>query len=138
MGGGLFAGSTTLLVGMTGAGKTTMALQFALEGVRRGEQALFINFQENPAQLRRAIAGLGADPAIVQEQGLGLVYASPVELQIDSIVVEIFEAIKSGDVRRLVIDAVGDLARLRAIRSGCTTTSTRSFSTSPYAASRRC
>ena len=37
-------------------------------------------------------------------------YASPVELQIDSIVVEIFEAIKSGSIRRLVIDAVGDLA----------------------------
>jgi KaiC/GvpD/RAD55 family RecA-like ATPase len=32
LGGGLFAGSTTLVVGMTGAGKTTMALQFALEG----------------------------------------------------------------------------------------------------------
>ena len=39
---------------MTGAGKTTIALQFALEGVRRGEQALYVNFQENPAQLRRA------------------------------------------------------------------------------------
>jgi circadian clock protein KaiC len=110
MGGGIFAGSTTLLIGMTGAGKTTMALQFALEGVRRGERALFINFQENPAQLRRAIAGLGADAASVKEKGLGLVYASPVELQIDSIVVEIFDAIKSGEVRRLVIDAVGDLA----------------------------
>ena len=110
MDGGLFAGSTTLLAGMTGTGKTTMSLQFALEGIRRGEQVLFINFQENPAQLRRAIASLGADPALVEERGLGLVYASPVELQIDSIVVEIFDAIKSGDVRRLVIDAVGDLA----------------------------
>jgi circadian clock protein KaiC len=110
MGGGLFAGSTTLVVGMTGAGKTTIALQFALEGVRRGEKALFINFQENPAQLRRAIASLGADPATIQEQGLNLLYASPVELQIDSIVVEIFEAINSRSVQRLVIDAVGDLA----------------------------
>lgn len=110
MGGGLFAGSTTLVVGMTGAGKTTVALQFALEGVRRGERVLFINFQENPAQLRRAIGDLGADPATVQAQGLELMYASPVELQIDSIVVAIFEKIRSGSVRRLVIDAVGDLA----------------------------
>lgn len=110
MGGGLFAGSTTFVVGMTGSGKTTMALQFALEGVKRGEPVLYINFQENPAQLRRAIASLGADADAAQQRGLKLLYASPVELQIDSIVVEIFDAIRAGGVRRLVIDAVGDLA----------------------------
>jgi circadian clock protein KaiC len=110
MGGGLLSGSTTLVAGMTGAGKTTVALQFALEGVRHGEQVLFINFQENPAQLRQAIANLGTDPEAAQQQGLKLVYESPVELQIDSIVVEIFEAVRTGTVRRLVIDAVGDLA----------------------------
>jgi len=110
MGGGPFAGSTTLIVGMTGSGKTTLGLQFALEGVKRGEEVLFINFQENPAQLRRAIAGLGFDPEVAQASGLKLLYASPVELQIDSIVVQIFDAIKSGSIRRLVIDAVGDLS----------------------------
>ena len=110
MGGGLFAGSTTLVVGMTGAGKTTTALQFALEGVKRGEHVIYINFQENPAQLRNAIASLGSDPDELQRRGLRLLYASPVELQIDSIVVEIFEAIKTSEVRRLVIDAIGDLA----------------------------
>jgi circadian clock protein KaiC len=110
MDGGMFAGSTTLVVGMTGAGKTTMALQFALEGVKRGERVLYVNFQENPAQLRRALVGLGADPEKLPEQGLTLLYASPVELQIDSIVVQIFDAIKTGSVRRLVIDALGDLA----------------------------
>ena len=110
MGGGLFAGSTTLVAGMTGSGKTTLALQFALEGVKRGERVLFINFQENPAQLRRAISGLGFDPEVAQAGGLKLLYASPVELQIDSIVVEIFTAIETGSVRRLVVDAVGDLS----------------------------
>ena len=108
--GGFLAGSTTLIVGMTGAGKTTIALQFALEGIRQGEKTLYVNFQENPAQLRRAIANLGADPDALRDQGFQLLYASPVELQIDSIVVEIFEAIKTGAIGRLVIDAVGDLA----------------------------
>ncbi len=108
--GGLWRGSTTLLVGPTGSGKTTLALQFALEGVRQGEQVLFVNFQENPSQLRRTIDGLGmpADEAVAR--GLGLRYVSPVELQIDSIVVGIFERIRQGDVRRVVVDAIGDLA----------------------------
>lgn len=110
MGGGVFAGSTTLVVGMTGSGKTTLGLQFALEGLKRDESVLYINFQENPAQLRRAIAGLGGDAGLMQHAGLRLVYASPVELQIDSIVVEIFETIKADNIARLVIDAVGDLA----------------------------
>ena len=107
--GGLLAGSTTLIVGMTGSGKTTLALQFVLEGAARGEQCLYVNFQENPAQLRRAIGNLGNDLDAAQ-QGLQLMYISPVELQIDSIVVEIFEIVKSGSIRRLVIDAIGDLA----------------------------
>ena len=110
MDGGLFTGSTTLVIGMTGAGKTTIALQFALEGIRQGEQVMYINFQENPAQLRRAITNLGADADTVEQQGLTLLYASPVELQIDSIVDEIFRAISERKVSRLVIDAVGDLA----------------------------
>jgi circadian clock protein KaiC len=110
IGGGLLAGSTTLLLGMTGSGKTTMALQFALEGLRRGEHTMFVNFQENPTQLQRAIANLGTDAEAVAKNGFNLLYASPVELQIDSIVVEIFEAIKAGSIKRLVIDAIGDLA----------------------------
>jgi circadian clock protein KaiC len=110
MGGGLLIGSTTLAVGTTGTGKTTLALQFALEGARHGEQVLYVNFQENPVQLRRAIANLGVDPRSAFSNGFGLLYASPVELQIDSIVVEIFDAIKTGGVRRVVIDAIGDLS----------------------------
>jgi circadian clock protein KaiC len=110
MDGGLFTGSTTLVIGMTGAGKTTMALQFALEGTKRGERVMYINFQENPAQLRRAITNLGGNADTLEEQGMTLLYASPVELQIDSIVEEIFRAITEHKVSRLVIDAVGDLA----------------------------
>ncbi len=108
--GGLWRGSTTLLVGPTGSGKTTLALQFALEGVRRGEQVLFVNFQENPSQLRRTIDGLGMPAEEAVARGLDLRYVSPVELQIDSIIVGIFDRIRRDDIRRVVVDAVGDLA----------------------------
>src|ERR671916_914223 len=108
--GGLWRGTTTLLAGPSGAGKTTIGLQFAFEGARRGEPTLFMSFQENPTQLLRTIRGLGADVDELERQGLDLVYASPVELQIDSIIVDLFRRIEKSGVRRLVLDAVGDLA----------------------------
>lgn len=106
--GGLRSGSTTLLAGPSGSGKTTLALQFALEGVRRGEPSLCVNFQENPTQLARAIGRLAGDPQIAS--ALELLYFSPVELHIDSIIGRLFRRIESSGIRRVVVDAVGDLA----------------------------
>ena len=108
--GGLWGGTTTLLIGPTGAGKTTVATHFALEGAARKEPTLYVNFQENPAQLARSFSNLGADLDAIREAGVEFLYVSPVELQIDSIIVDIFERIKSGRIRRVVVDAVGDLA----------------------------
>jgi circadian clock protein KaiC len=110
LGGGVWRGTTTQLAGPAGAGKTTIALQFALEGARLGEQTLYMNFQENPSQLMRTIRNLGVNLEEAQSRGLDLVYASPVELQIDSIIVDMFRRIQQRKVRRLVIDALGDLA----------------------------
>jgi circadian clock protein KaiC len=106
----VWRGTTTLLAGPSGAGKTTIGLQFALEGARQGEPSLYMNFQENPSQLMRTIRGLGVDLEHARAQGLQLVYASPVELQIDSIIVDMFRRIQQGKIRRVVIDALGDLA----------------------------
>ncbi|MBU6452883.1 MAG: AAA family ATPase [Cyanobacteria bacterium REEB67] len=107
--GGFLKGSTCLLAGPTGSGKTTAALQFAIDGVRKGEASLYVNFQENPSQLARSISNLGADYEQLVKDGLHLYYMSPVELQIDSIVVKIFSLIGALGVKRIVVDAVGDL-----------------------------
>jgi circadian clock protein KaiC len=114
LGGGVWRGSTTLIAGPTGSGKTTIGLQFALAGVAQGEPALYVNFQENPTQLGRVIDGLDPDAASRERRGLHLLYASSVELQIDRVMVEIFDSIRAQGVRRVVIDAVGDLAMAAA------------------------
>ncbi|HEX6068263.1 MAG TPA: ATPase domain-containing protein [Longimicrobiaceae bacterium] len=106
IGGGLWRGSTTLLGGPTGAGKTTIGLQFALEGIRQGEPSLYVHLEENPTQLAHLIRGYGGDP---DDPHLHLLYFSPVELQIDSLIDDVFRLIRESGVRRLVLDAVGDL-----------------------------
>jgi circadian clock protein KaiC len=114
VGGGLWRGSTTVVAGPTGSGKTTMGLQFALAGVTAGEPSLYVNFQENPTQLARAIGALGGDMTALQEHGLHLLYTSSVELQIDRLIVRMFELIDRYGIRRVVIDAVGDLSMASA------------------------
>ena len=108
--GGLWRGSMTLVKGVAGTGKTTLALQFAMQAVADGESALYVNFQENPVQLARTIRALGADRDDMAKRGLHAIYMSPVELPIDRIVVDIFDMIRDKNVRRVVIDALGDIA----------------------------
>jgi circadian clock protein KaiC len=107
--GGFWVGSSTLIQGSTGSGKTTLALQFVLDGLTRGEPGLYLNFQENPTQLARSIEGLGMNVDEAKARGLHLMYASPVELQIDSILVKLFGIIKERGIKRVAVDAVGDL-----------------------------
>ena len=111
----MWEGSTTLLMGPAGSGKTTVAMHFALEGVARKEPTLYVNFQENPAQLARSFFNLGADVDAMRGGGLEFLYVSPVELQIDSLVGGIFERINDGTIRR-----GGSVARCERVRDAGT------------------
>jgi circadian clock protein KaiC len=110
LGGGFWTGSATLLAGPTGSGKTTMGIQFILEGLRRGERCLLVNFQENPTQLAHQMEEIGGKLDDVARSRLELLYYSAVELSIDRIVVSIFQSLQRSAIRRVVIDALGDLA----------------------------
>lgn len=109
---GWLRGTSTIVAGPSGAGKTAVGLHFLREGVACGEPGLLVSFQENPTQIRRAIDAFGWSAAELLGPGkLDVLYMSPVELQIDSIVTEAFRRIEEQGVRRLVIDAVGDMER---------------------------
>jgi circadian clock protein KaiC len=110
LGGGFWTGSATLLAGPTGSGKTTMGIQFIVEGLRLGEGCLLVNFQENPTQLAHQIEEIGGKLDADNRGRLELLYYSAVELSIDRIVVSIFQTLRQGGIRRVVIDALGDLA----------------------------
>lgn len=57
--GGLPAGHLYLLEGQPGAGKTTLSLQFLLEGVRLGERCLYITLSETSDELRDVASSHG-------------------------------------------------------------------------------
>jgi circadian clock protein KaiC len=61
-GGALAEGSSTMVLGPSGAGKTTLALQYALATVRAGHHVGYFNFDESETTLRsRLVAHMGAD-----------------------------------------------------------------------------
>ncbi len=51
LGGGFPSGHVVLLTGLPGTGKTCLALQFLLEGTRRGEKTVFLSLEEDVPQL---------------------------------------------------------------------------------------
>jgi circadian clock protein KaiC len=58
-GGGYFAGSTILVSGTAGSGKTIMAASFADATCRRGGRCLYFGFEESEAQIARNMASVG-------------------------------------------------------------------------------
>jgi circadian clock protein KaiC len=109
---GFWRGSTTMVAGPSGSGKTILSLHFIREGVVNDEPSLFVGFQENPSQMARIMLNLGWNATdLLGNDNFELMYRSPVEMQLDSVAAEIFERVRSGKVRRIVIDALGDLKR---------------------------
>lgn len=108
---GFWRGSTTLIAGPTGSGKTIIGLHFICEGVMKGEPGLYVGFQENPTQLARIMMGFGWEPEKLANDGFELMYRSPVEMQLDEVTSELFHRVREGKIKRVVIDALGDLER---------------------------
>jgi circadian clock protein KaiC len=113
--GGFLAGSSILLRGAPGTGKTTLALQFLQAGMNLGEPGLFISFEEFPASLRRDAASLGWDlPALEAGGGLSLLFTSPeVLLQgMQAADSPILRLITQRNIRRVALDSATHFARL--------------------------
>jgi circadian clock protein KaiC len=57
--GGLPKGRATLISGTAGSAKTVFACQFLAEGIKRGENGVFITFEEAPKAIRKNMGGFG-------------------------------------------------------------------------------
>jgi circadian clock protein KaiC len=104
--GGLVGGSSTALLGATGAGKTILGLQFLSEGLRRGEPCLYFGFFEGPAQLVTKAASIGIRLSGRQRDLLEIVWQPALETPLDALAERLLEAVQRRKVRRLFVDGV--------------------------------
>jgi circadian clock protein KaiC len=105
--GGYFVGSTTLVSGISGVGKTVMGLQFLAEGARRGEPGLMVTLDETQTRMIRNAAAIGIDLRGEIDRGLVDVwYASPQEMEIDRHFAELERRVARLAPQRVVIDSL--------------------------------
>jgi circadian clock protein KaiC len=69
LGGGVSRGSSTLILGPSGTGKSLLAISFAVAAVERGEKAALFIFDEELGLLTERAMGLGIDLAAMQAGG---------------------------------------------------------------------
>lgn len=107
MGGGLYKGSITLAVGISGTGKTVTGTQFLMEGFRLGEPGMLVTLDEHPAQMIRNGETLGLQMGqAVKNNNLAILYDSPLELELDVHFEEILKKVKDNGIKRVVIDSL--------------------------------
>jgi circadian clock protein KaiC len=103
---GYWPGASTLCAGPSGSGKTLMGLHFIFNGVRQGEPGVLATLQEHPIQLGRIVQGFGWS---ADEEGVELMYRSPVDIYIDEWVYNLIGAVERTGARRVLIDSLTDL-----------------------------
>ena len=79
LGGGVFRGSTTLVTGVPGTSKTTLAGKFAEAACQRGEQTLFVSFDEAGAQIARNLTSVGIQLKTHIKSGMLRMYSAHTE-----------------------------------------------------------
>jgi circadian clock protein KaiC len=107
MNGGIPDGSSLLVAGPSGSGKSVMASQFIAEGLLHGEPGVVAIFEELPAEFSRRAAQFGIDFDTPQKDGtLEVIYIRPLDLSVDETVHAIVGAVKEINAKRVVIDSM--------------------------------
>ena len=106
LGEGYWSGSSTLICGPSGVGKTLMGLHFIFQGAKTGQPGILATFQETENQIARIVRGFGWS---IEDEGIHILSRSVVDMYIDEWVYELLDLIKKTGAKRIVIDSLIDL-----------------------------
>ncbi len=108
--GGFYEGSSVLVSGTAGTGKTSVAASFVNEACSKNERCLFFAFEESPNQIIRNMQSIGIDLQSHVDSGLLQFHASrPTLYGLEMHLVAIHKAIKKFKPRVVVLDPITNL-----------------------------
>jgi len=116
LGGGLFRGSSTLITGVPGTSKTTLAGKFAEAACRRGERTLFVSFDEGADRIARNLTSVGIQLKTHVKSGVLRMYSSRTEtIGAEDHLVRLKTLIREHRPRCMVIDPISAIAKTGGI-----------------------
>jgi circadian clock protein KaiC len=105
--GGYFRGSTVLVSGTAGTGKSTLAGHFAQATCARGEACLYLAFEESPQQILRNMRSVGLQLQPFLEKGLLRIDASrPTAFGLERHLTTIHRALEEVRPRAVIVDPI--------------------------------
>ncbi len=108
--GGIDTGTSTLLIGPAGCGKSSIAFRYAWSAAERGEKSMIFTFDESMSTLIERARGLGMEPAPLMKKGtLDVQQVDPAELSPGEFVARIRDLVDRQQLRVLVIDSMNGL-----------------------------
>jgi circadian clock protein KaiC len=111
--GGWYKGSTTMISGESGTGKTTFAAAFADAACRRGERCLYLAFEESGQQLIRNMASVGMELDRWVDQGLLRIHASrPTQIGLERHLTTVYQQVEEHGPDVVVVDPITDFTAL--------------------------
>ncbi len=107
LGGGLTAGTSTLLTGAAGTGKSVLSLQYGLAAAERGERVRFYLFDERTSTFRLRARGLGMPLARAEKSGnLSIHQIEPTQMSPGEFAALIRTAVEDEGVTMIVLDSI--------------------------------
>jgi circadian clock protein KaiC len=111
---GLYRGSSTLISGSSGTGKSSLGAKFCETACRNGEKALLFAFEESSAQILRNMRSVGIDLEPWIKKGLLQIHCSRPTLQgLEQILVMMHEHILTFHPTIVVVDPISNLTMMR-------------------------